>query len=449
MGASVGMTQAEARALAYRRLREAGVARFPFPVDGGVPDFQGAEAAAERLRALAVYRRARALQVNVDPAQQPVRVMALRDRKTLFLATPGLRGGFRRIRPEDVPAGEEDAASTLSTWHGYGTEVAVSAVAVDLVVVGSVAVAPDGARAGQGRGAAGREPEPAATPDAPAACGSDPGGSRPRMKQARERAEDPADIEYAALRELGHPPVPVVTTVHASQIIAGLPYDARDTPVDWVVTPDAAIETHTPHPKPQGIDWARFAGRDTAQMPVLDELRRLRWERQTVSDLLAPGLAIVFVGINPGRASASSGHHFAGPGSHFWRLLHEAGFTDRRWAPEEDGDLPALGIGITNVVARASRGEQDLTREEFAAGGAALRARVAACRPALVALLGKQVYRAYAGLPASAPVAWGLQPRQTVPGVREAVAANPSPRSTVPFAERLAQFRDLRRAMES
>ena len=169
------------------------------------------------------------------------------------------------------------------------------------------------------------------------------------------------------------------------------------------------------------------------------------WERQTVPDVLLPGLTVVFVGLNPGRASAEAGHHFAGPGNHFWRLLHEAGFTPRRWSAEEDGNLPALGIGVTNVVERASRGEQDLSWPELVAGGQALRARIAACRPSLVALLGKQVYRAYAGLPASAPVEWGPQPRQTVPGVREIAAANPSPRSTVPYAERLAQFTEVRR----
>lgn len=170
-----------------------------------------------------------------------------------------------------------------------------------------------------------------------------------------------------------------------------------------------------------------------------------QWEQQTVPEILGPGLAVVFVGINPGRASAQAGHHFAGPGSHFWRLLAEAGFTPERWAPEQDVGLPALGIGVTNVVPRPTRGEQDLTWPELVSGAHALRVRIAACRPSLVAVLGKQAYRAYAGLSRSAPVSWGLQERQTVPGVREFAAVNPSPRSTVPYGQRLAQFVEMRR----
>jgi mismatch-specific thymine-DNA glycosylase len=171
------------------------------------------------------------------------------------------------------------------------------------------------------------------------------------------------------------------------------------------------------------------------------------WQARTVPDLLAAGLRAVFVGLNPGRASATAGHHFAGPGNHFWRLLHESGLTPRRLRPEDESALLALGLGITNLVARPSRGEQDLAWAELAAGGAALRERIAAVRPGLVVLLGKQVYRAYAGLPRSADVAWGLQDRQTVAGVREFAAANPSPRSTVPYAERLAQFRAIRQLL--
>jgi 5-formyltetrahydrofolate cyclo-ligase len=404
----------EARARAYAALRAAGAARFPLPVEGRIPNFRGAEAAARRLRETEAYRRARALKVNPDAAQLPVRVMALEDGKTLYLAAPRLRGPFWRIRPEDVPSGKLRAAAQIRTREAFGGPVPLEALApgaggppVGLVVVGSVAVAPDGARAGKGEGY--------------------------------------ADLEYALLRELGYPELPVATTVHPAQIVPSVAMEPHDVPVDLIATPDAVLSTRSPYPRPAEVDWGLLGPRAADAMPPLRELRALRWDRLGVPDVLAPDLAVVFVGINPGRGSATLGHHFGGPGNHFWRLLHEAGWTPRRLHPQEDRDLLELGIGITNVVARPTRGEAELGWPELVEGGQALRARIAACRPGMVVLLGKQVYRAYAGLPRSAPVAWGPQPRQTVPGVREFVAANPSARSTVPYAERLAQFRAIRR----
>ncbi len=401
----------EARKIAYRRLKEAGAARFPFPIEGRIPNFRGAEAAAERLQSLPVYRNARAVKVNPDAPQLPVRAMVLRDGKVLYMPSPRLRGAFVRLRPEDVPPSEIHKAVTIRYCRRYGAEVRLDAAGdpfegVDLVVVGSVAVTRRGARAGKGEGY--------------------------------------SDLEYAVLRELGHPAVPVATTVHPAQIVDELPMLPHDLSVDFVVTPDEVIETRTPYRKPAGIEWGRLTGEALAAMPVLQEVRRRRWESFTVADVIAPGLAVLFVGLNPGRWSATFGHHFAGPGNHFWRLLHEAGFTPGRLSPDREGELLRHGIGITNVVGRPSRGENELSWEELEAGGAALREKVARFRPRVVALLGLNVYRAYCGLPLGAPVQWGLQARQTVPGVLEFVAANPSPRSTLPYAARLDQFRALR-----
>lgn len=396
------MTKAEARAAAYRGLHAANAARFPFPIEGRIPNFVGAEAAARRLRATPTYQRARQLKVNPDSPQLPVRIMALRDGKTLFIPTPRLRGGFLRIRPEDVPPGREREAVRLSSRGAFGEEIPLAELPdIDLIVTGCVAVAPDGARAGKGEGY--------------------------------------GDIEYALLRELGHPPPPVATTVHPAQLVASLAMEAHDISVDVIATPDAVMQTHSPYPKPAHIDWSAV---DLEEMPVLAELAP--WERRTVPDLLAPGLDVVFVGLNPGRASAGAGRHFAGPGNHFWRLLHASGLTPRQLAPAEDHQLLQLGIGITNAVDRPSRGEQDLAWDEFTAGGARLREKVDRFRPRLLAVLGKQGYRAYAGLARSADVQWGLQPRATVPGVPEFLAANPSARGTLPFDVRLAQFQTIR-----
>lgn len=407
------LTKAEARARAYAALRAAKAARFPFPIEGRIPNFVGAEAAARRLRELPAYKAARAVKVNPDAPQLPVRAMVLQDGKTLYMPSPRLRGGFIRIRPEDVPAGEERRAASLSRSGEYGEEISLARLADDLaahpvglVVAGSAAVTRRGARAGKGEGY--------------------------------------ADMEYAVLRELGLPHVPVVTTVHPAQIVDEFSLDPHDLPLDYIITPEETIATGTPYPKPEGIAWDLLTYDDLQAMPVLAQLRRLKWESFSTRDLLAPGLQVLFVGINPGRESAATGHHFAGPGNHFWRLLHDAGFTPRRLAPHEEEMLPGWGLGITNIVARASRGEDDLSWDELAAGGVRLRHVVGRLRPRVVALLGKNVYRAYAGLSRSADVAWGRQPSSVVEGVVDFVAPNPSPRSTIPYQRRLALFRALR-----
>jgi hypothetical protein len=90
---------------------------------------------------------------------------------------------------------------------------------------------------------------------------------------------------------------------------------------------------------------------------------------KTVPDVIAPGLAVLFVGINPGLYSAAVGHHFARPGNRFWPALFESGFTPRLLHPEEDGELPAWGLGITNLVARATAAAAELSEEELRAGG--------------------------------------------------------------------------------
>src|SRR5690606_6125051 len=108
------LTKAEARARAYAALRAAKAARFPFPIEGRIPNFVGAEAAARRLRERPAYKAARAVKVNPDAPQLPVRAMVRQDGKTLYMPSPRLRGGFNRIRPEAVPAGEERRAASLS-----------------------------------------------------------------------------------------------------------------------------------------------------------------------------------------------------------------------------------------------------------------------------------------------------------------------------------------------
>ena len=115
-------------------------------------------------------------------------------------------------------------------------------------------------------------------------------------------------------------------------------------------------------------------------------------------DVLAPDLDVVFCGINPSLYSAAVGHHYARPGNRFWPALHGAGWTERLLDPHEDGLLLERGCGLTNLVARATTAADELTPEEFAAGGRRLRRRVARLRPRCVAFLGIGAYRTAFGV---------------------------------------------------
>ncbi len=108
---------------------------------------------------------------------------------------------------------------------------------------------------------------------------------------------------------------------------------------------------------------------------------------------------MLFSGINPGLYSAATGHHFARPGNRFWPALHASGFTDRQLRPEEQDLLPALGLGITNVVARATARADELSTAELRAGGQRLIALADSIRPRWIAILGVTAYRAAFGQP--------------------------------------------------
>jgi TDG/mug DNA glycosylase family protein len=143
--------------------------------------------------------------------------------------------------------------------------------------------------------------------------------------------------------------------------------------------------------------------------PSKDDLEAAR--DRLLPDLLGPGLRIVFCGINPGLWSAATGHHFARPGNRFWPALHAAGLTPRRLHPSEQAELLPLGLGLTNVVPRASARADELTTQEYVAGGAALRAKVEEHAPAWLAVLGVTAYRAAFGDRAAQvgeqPTRWG------------------------------------------
>jgi len=139
-------------------------------------------------------------------------------------------------------------------------------------------------------------------------------------------------------------------------------------------------------------------------------------------DVVVPGLDVLFCGINPSLMSAARGHHFARPGNRFWPALHLAGLTPRRLIPEEDGDLPEYGLGVTNVVDRPTRTAAELTTEELRAGAAALAELVARYRPGVLAVLGITAWRVAFDRPRAT---LGVQPER-VGGVTTVVAPNPS-----------------------
>ncbi|MFG2632442.1 G/U mismatch-specific DNA glycosylase [Streptomyces sp. NPDC048362] len=162
--------------------------------------------------------------------------------------------------------------------------------------------------------------------------------------------------------------------------------------------------------------------------------------------MVADGLQVLFCGINPGLMTAATGHHFARPGNRFWPVLHLSGFTPRLLKPAEQGELPAYGLGITNVVARATARADELTTAEYVAGGLLLTDKVTRLRPKWLAVVGVTAYRA-AFDDRTARV--GPQER-TIGDTRVWVLPNPSGLNahwtTATMAEEFARLRTAARA---
>ncbi|WP_263784631.1 5-formyltetrahydrofolate cyclo-ligase [Salinibacter grassmerensis] len=229
-------TKSAAREAVWDALENEGIARFPFPPHGRIPNFEGAPAAAERLFEQPPLAEARRLKVNPDAPQRHVRIEALRRGCVVFVPTPRLRGGFKQLDPTSIPDDEIKPAVSLSKMDRWAEPVALNNLPqLDAIVTGSVAVTREGHRCGKGEGY--------------------------------------SDLEYAILRELGHDPVPVATTVHSLQCVASVPTDPHDLPLSQIVTPEETIEaTDSPAP-PTGIDWTALSEADLEEMPVLRQLR--------------------------------------------------------------------------------------------------------------------------------------------------------------------------------
>ncbi len=159
-----------------------------------------------------------------------------------------------------------------------------------------------------------------------------------------------------------------------------------------------------------------------------------------VPDVLAPSLAVVFCGINPGRFSDAANAHFANPRNDFWRLLAAAGFTPRLLDPSEQFDLLTLRIGVTNAAYRTTPGSGDLRAGDFAGSAGRLERLAGDLRPGVIAFVGKEAYRRTFRERAE----HGLQQRRLGTTTLFVLPSTSPANAAVPWGERLRWFRELR-----
>ncbi|KGE19247.1 mismatch-specific DNA-glycosylase [Paenibacillus wynnii] len=161
-----------------------------------------------------------------------------------------------------------------------------------------------------------------------------------------------------------------------------------------------------------------------------------------VADHLEQGLQIVFIGFNPSIRSGEVGHHYANPRNNFWRILFHSGLTPRLYDASEDGELLKLGYGFTNIVARQTRGAEDITREEYILGRELLRDKLERYRPQVACFVGKGVYTEFSR---RTKVDWGFQnvAEPVVDGVCEFVAPSSSGLVRMPMSDIVDIYRRL------
>lgn len=159
-----------------------------------------------------------------------------------------------------------------------------------------------------------------------------------------------------------------------------------------------------------------------------------------VPDVLAPGLDVVFCGINPGFHSDAKAAHFANPRNDFWRLLHAAEFTPRLVDPAEQFDVLDYEIGITNAARRTTRGSSDLRRTDFEESAARLERLARELAPHAIGFVGKEAYRGpFGGRPSH-----GLQAQRLGETLLYVLPSTSPANAAVPWEERLRWFRGLR-----
>ena len=232
------MTKDDLRERIWDHLEAEGLARFPFPPHGRIPNYANHREAADRLATTDAWQHAATLKCNPDAPQLPVRRQALRDGKTVYMAVPRLRDEkpFLRLAPNEID--DIDAATTVSGCSKHGIPVAPEEMPhIDLIVSGSVAVDHTGSRVGKGEGY--------------------------------------SDLEYAILEAFGRvdATTSVGTTVHDTQIVEGIDTDRHDVPLDLIVTPTRTIETEPTDRRPEGLYWEDLDAETIGEIPVLGRLQ--------------------------------------------------------------------------------------------------------------------------------------------------------------------------------
>ncbi len=234
------MTKDEIRHKVRTRLMLAGVARFP-GVDTGIPNFVGCERAAKLLCDLPMWKRAKAVKINCDAPQLPIRRAALRQGKIVYLGLPRLRNErcFIELDPEKLGSKLFRVGSVRGAMQ-FGRFVPPQEMRpIDLIVCGSLAVTRQGARLGHGGGY--------------------------------------GDLEYALLRAEGkiREYTPILTTIHPVQIVdERLPMRGHDIPVDFLITPEQVIAAPSLHPRPRGVIWEILQEEKILSIPLLRKGRR-------------------------------------------------------------------------------------------------------------------------------------------------------------------------------
>ena len=158
-----------------------------------------------------------------------------------------------------------------------------------------------------------------------------------------------------------------------------------------------------------------------------------------ISDILAPGLRVVFCGINPGKSSAHTGFHFAHPGNRFWTVIHQAGFTDRQLRPEEELQLLDTRCGITMLVERPTVQASEVALQELRSGGRELVRKIEEYQPQALAVLGKQAFELAFN---QRGAKWGKQ-AMTIGTTQVWVLPNPSGLNRATLDKLVAAYREL------
>lgn len=235
----------EVRKRIWDLMVELGIATFPKPPHGRIPNFIGADLAAGKVFNIDLWRGSKVVEVSPDSPQRPVRYRALLEGKTLLMPTPKLKEGFLILNPNEIPKNALNEASTIGGAFKYGILASdiktLSRLGkVDLIITGSVAVDIYGTRLGKGGGY--------------------------------------SDLEYAVLKELKlvDENTPIITTVHDIQLIKDkLPREKHDVPVDLIATPTKLHKALEPTPKPKGL-YKDLLNDETKNIRIIKQLTTLK-----------------------------------------------------------------------------------------------------------------------------------------------------------------------------